>query len=193
MKRLVPLHPHWLAGTDADGYSFNVMGYALIEELQLLRSAGLTPGEVLRAATLEPARAMRQPEEFGLIKPHMRADLVLLPGNPMKIGADAFRTNAGVMAHGYWLDRAKLNSAMEGLSAIFDELDANAKITPDAGSLLLLHIKDLMDNGFVFDSMELVRVGAAFRRSGVPELARQFELLADVPTNGPCAGFLPSQ
>lgn len=192
MKRLVPLHPHWLAGTDADGYSFNVMGYALIEELQLLRSAGLTSGEVLRAATIEPARAMRQPEEFGLIKPHMRADLVLLQGNPMKIGADAFRMNAGVMAHGYWLDRAKLNSAMEGLSAIFDELDADGKITPDAGASLLGHLKELMDNGFVFNSNELVSVAAAFRRLGVSELARQFDLLADVPTNGPCAEFLPN-
>ena len=193
MKRLVPLHPHWLAGTDADGYSFNVMGYALIEELQLLRSAGLSPGEVLRAATLEPARAMRQPEEFGLVKPHMRADLVLLQANPMKIGADAFRTNDGVMAHGYWLDRTKLNSAMDGLAAVFDEPDANAKITLDAGSSLLRDTKELMDNGFAFDSNELVGVAAALRRSGFLEPARQFELLADVPTSGPCAEFLPSQ
>ncbi len=193
MKRLVPLHPHWLAGTDADGYSFNVMGYALVEELQLLRSAGLTPGEVLRAATIEPARAMRQPEEFGLIKPHMRADLVLLQANPLEIGAEAFRVNRGVMAHGYWLDRTKLNSALERLSAIFDESDANAKITPDAASSLLLRTKDLMDNGFVFDSNELVGVATALRRSGVSEVARQLELLADVPTSGPCAEFLPSQ
>jgi Amidohydrolase family len=193
MKRLVPLHPHWLAGTDADGYSFNVMGCALVEELQLLRSAGLTPGEVLRAATIEPARAMRQPEEFGLIKPHMRADLVLLQANPLEIGAEAFRMNRGVMAHGYWLDRTKLNSALEGLSAIFNESDANVKMTPDAASSLLPHTRDLMDNGFVFDSNELVGVATAFRRSGVPEVARQFELLADVPTSGPCAEFLPTQ
>jgi hypothetical protein len=193
MKLLVPLHPHWLAGTDADGYSFNVMGYALVEELQLLRSAGLTPGEVLRAATIEPARAMRQPEVFGLIKPHMRADLVLLQANPLEIGAEAFRMNRGVMAHGYWLDRTKLNSALEGLSAIFNESDANVKMTPDAASSLLLHTRDLMDNGFVFDSNELVGVATALRRSGVPEVARQFELLADVPTSGPCAEFLPTQ
>ncbi len=193
MKRLVPLHPRWLAGTDADGYSFNVMGYALIEELQLLRGEGLTPGEVLRAATVEPARALREPEEFGFIKPHMRSDLVLLAGNPLEVGADAFKMNGGVMAHGYWLDRAKLDSAMESLSTIFDEPDANVKITPDTGSALFLQIKERMDNGFVFDSNELMDVASVFRRSGVPDLARQFELLADVPTSGPCAEFLPSQ
>jgi hypothetical protein len=31
---------------------------------------------------------------------------------------------------------------MEGLGAIFDEADANAKITADAWSSLLLHVKE---------------------------------------------------
>jgi imidazolonepropionase-like amidohydrolase len=74
-----------LAGTDAVGQlgSSNVpLGLSLHQELQNLVEAGLTPAEVLRAATVVPATFHRIPDR-GVIAPGKRADLILLNSNPL--------------------------------------------------------------------------------------------------------------
>ncbi|MFC9999282.1 amidohydrolase family protein [Nocardia sp. NPDC127526] len=75
-----------LAGTDANaqaGVPFQPPhGAALHRELELLVSAGLTPAEALRAATLLPAEHFGL-HDRGLIEPGLRADLVLLDGDPL--------------------------------------------------------------------------------------------------------------
>ena len=191
MKRLIPLRPRWLAGTDADGYAFNIMGYALIEELQLLQEAGLTHGELIRAATSEPTRAMRREKEFGLISPGLRADLVLLDSNPLKAGAPAFRSNQGVMAHGYWLDRPKLDEALKKLAGIFAQPDADVEINREAVTGVIRRLTELAADGFVFDSSQLDDFAARLRKIGETESADQVEHLAGIPASGPCVGFLP--
>src|SRR5262249_21377389 len=103
VAKLAAEHAKVLAGTDAARYPYMVMGYALIDELHRLEHAGLSAPAVLRAATVEPARAMRVPQEFGEIKTGRRADLVLLDRNPLQ-STEAFDSRRGVMAHGYWLD-----------------------------------------------------------------------------------------
>ena len=52
-------------------------------ELAMLSRAGLSPLEVLTAATQTPARMLGLEDEIGLIESGMRADLVILPGNPL--------------------------------------------------------------------------------------------------------------
>jgi imidazolonepropionase-like amidohydrolase len=71
-----------LAGTDAfnPGTSH---GAALHRELELLVEAGLTPAEALTAATAAPAKAFRL-EDRGRIAPGLRADLVLVAGDPTR-------------------------------------------------------------------------------------------------------------
>jgi imidazolonepropionase-like amidohydrolase len=69
-----------LAGTDATSFG-PVHGAAMLRELPLLVAAGLSPVEALRAATSLPA------ERFGLgdrgrVAPGLRADLLLVGGNP---------------------------------------------------------------------------------------------------------------
>jgi imidazolonepropionase-like amidohydrolase len=74
-----------LAGTDTGlpTAALGVIGYGatLHAELELLVKAGLSPTQALAAATSAPARAFRLTDR-GLIRRGMRADLVLVQGDP---------------------------------------------------------------------------------------------------------------
>lgn len=78
-----------LAGSDAPNPG-TAHGASLHEELALLVRAGLSPMDALRAATSVPARRLGIPER-GRIAPGMRADLLLVDGNPL---ADITATRA---------------------------------------------------------------------------------------------------
>lgn len=54
------------------------------EEMELLAAAGVTPLEVLRAATLYPVRFLGLEDSAGTIFPGKRADLVILDANPLE-------------------------------------------------------------------------------------------------------------
>jgi len=71
-----------LAGTDT-GEPGTAPGFELHRELELLQSAGLTPAQALRAATLEPAKLMRRDDQ-GEVKKGNIADLVVLTANPLE-------------------------------------------------------------------------------------------------------------
>jgi imidazolonepropionase-like amidohydrolase len=74
-----------LAGTDTglSTAALGVIGYGatLHAELELLVEAGLSPTQALAAATSAPARAFRLTDR-GLIRSGMRADMVLVQGDP---------------------------------------------------------------------------------------------------------------
>ncbi|XXG97083.1 Histone H2A.Z-specific chaperone CHZ1 [Hypoxylon texense] len=74
-----------LAGTDMNnsGIFTMVAGKSLHHELELLVRAGLTPIEALRAATSLAAQHFHLPDR-GRISPGLRADLVLVEGEPDK-------------------------------------------------------------------------------------------------------------
>ena len=76
-----------LAGTDAPAPG-NAYGASLHRELELLVHAGLTPTQALIAATSAPARAFRLTDR-GRIAPGLRADLLLVDGDPT---VDALQT-----------------------------------------------------------------------------------------------------
>jgi imidazolonepropionase-like amidohydrolase len=78
-ERGVPL----VAGTDTPT-PWIVPGPSLHDELKLLNEAGIPPLEVLKIATYNAARALRHEDEFGSIRPGLRADLILLSGNPLE-------------------------------------------------------------------------------------------------------------
>jgi len=58
-------------------------GFGLHEELALMARAGIPPFEILRAATLEPARYFGMLDSLGTIAEGKIADLVLLGANPL--------------------------------------------------------------------------------------------------------------
>jgi Amidohydrolase family len=70
------------AGDDA-GYLYNLPGFGFIQELELLREAGFTPLEVIRAATQSGARALGHEDQVGMLKLGMKADIVAIKGNPL--------------------------------------------------------------------------------------------------------------
>ena len=70
-----------VAGTDA-GNIGTPHGPALFRELELMRDAGLTPREVLTAATAGGARLMGR-DDLGRLEEGMQADLVVLDDNPL--------------------------------------------------------------------------------------------------------------
>ncbi len=96
-----------LAGTDAPAFCAGP-GAALSQELRLLHEAGLSPIEVLRAATLMPARHFGFGKRFGRILTGRPADLVLLSGDPLK-SLEAYERPVGVLARGRWWSKAELN------------------------------------------------------------------------------------
>ncbi|MFL6263710.1 MAG: amidohydrolase family protein [Thermoanaerobaculia bacterium] len=69
-----------LAGTDAPNPG-TTHGASIHRELELLVSAGLTPVQALAAATSTPARIFGL-QDRGRIAPGLRADLVLVKGDP---------------------------------------------------------------------------------------------------------------
>lgn len=73
-------------GSDS-GFIWKLYGFGYIEELELLQEAGFTPLEVIQAATSNGARTLADPKgeapSFGMVKPGMSADLVIVPENPL--------------------------------------------------------------------------------------------------------------
>jgi imidazolonepropionase-like amidohydrolase len=67
-----------VAGSDT-----NLPGYGLNRELELYVQAGLTPLQALQTATIIPATVMHHAADSGTIEPGKRADLILVPGNPL--------------------------------------------------------------------------------------------------------------
>jgi imidazolonepropionase-like amidohydrolase len=92
-----------LAGTDGP-LPPTEPGKSLHRELELLVEAGLTPLQALAAATSAPARAFGLPDR-GRIAPGLRADLVLVDGDPT-VDITATRRIVAVWKRGVALERS---------------------------------------------------------------------------------------
>jgi hypothetical protein len=103
-----------LAGTDAMGLPMIIPGRSLIRELELLNRSGLSPYEVIRTATVNPAKFLGRDREFGTLAPGRRADLMLLDRNPLE-SLSALDRPAGVMVRGRWLPRDRLDEMLSAL------------------------------------------------------------------------------
>jgi imidazolonepropionase-like amidohydrolase len=70
------------------GFIYQLWGFGYILELELLQEAGFSPLEVIQAATINGARTLNDPKhlepQFGLVRPGMIADLVIVPENPLQ-------------------------------------------------------------------------------------------------------------
>jgi imidazolonepropionase-like amidohydrolase len=69
------------------GFIYNTFGFSTIQEMELLQQAGFHPLEVIRGATLHAAETLfkpkGQPVEFGVVRPGLLADLVVVEENPL--------------------------------------------------------------------------------------------------------------
>jgi imidazolonepropionase-like amidohydrolase len=74
-------------GSDS-GFIYQTYGFGYILELEMLQEAGFHPLEVIRSATLNGALTMHEPKgrpiDFGIIRPGLLADMVLVDQNPLE-------------------------------------------------------------------------------------------------------------
>ena len=83
LKRAVAAGVRVAAGTDA-GNPGTLHGPAIHRELELLAQAGLTPLQVLSAATRDAAYAYSPKPHIGLVRAGFRADLLVLDADPTR-------------------------------------------------------------------------------------------------------------
>lgn len=95
-----------LVGTDT---AFG--GFRFHDEMAHLVRAGLTPAEVLRAATIDAARYAGLADVAGSVEVGKRADLVLLEANPLTNIANTRRVSA-VVQDGRLYDRNRLDQLL---------------------------------------------------------------------------------
>ena len=88
-------------GSDS-GFIYQLYGFGTILEMEMLQEAGFHPLEVIRSATMHGAEALHNPSgreiDFGVIRPGLLADLLIVDENPvenMKVlyGTGAVRLN----------------------------------------------------------------------------------------------------
>ena len=117
-SRLSRVTDRFIAGTDTGGYAYQVPGYALLEEVRIFESLGLSPYQALETATINSARAMRKEQEMGTIEVGKRADFVMLSKNPLLSSAHLSAVE-GVGVRGIWLDRSELDRIESRLEQLF--------------------------------------------------------------------------
>jgi imidazolonepropionase-like amidohydrolase len=84
------------AGTDVTG--------TMVEEVALLREAGMSPEDSLRAATINGAELMGLQNEIGTLAVGKAADVILVKGDPLA-SADALKSVRRIYRNGHRLDR----------------------------------------------------------------------------------------
>jgi imidazolonepropionase-like amidohydrolase len=103
-----------LLGTDAP-HPYVVPGFSVHQELQNLVDAGLTPYEAIKAGTHDAAECLGEQNEFGTISAGLRADLLLIDGNPLEDVRNAAE-RIGVMSRGRWFPQSELQAMLDKLA-----------------------------------------------------------------------------
>jgi imidazolonepropionase-like amidohydrolase len=99
-----------LAGTDPF-VPCVIPGFSMKDELEQLYEAGLTPYQVLEAATSNAARFLGTAKETGTIAAGKIADFVLVDANPLIDVDNVFRQD-GVMLRGRWFPEDELQAQL---------------------------------------------------------------------------------
>ncbi len=73
-------------GSDS-GFIYSTYGFGYVTELEMLQEAGFHPLEVVQAATMNGALTLHEPKgkdiEFGVVRPGLLADLIIVDQNPL--------------------------------------------------------------------------------------------------------------
>ena len=98
-------------GSDA-GTMYTLPGIATHNEMSLMKQAGLSDYDVLKAATINAATILGVDKQYGSIEVGKVADLVLVKNNPLAdIGL--LREPIAVVKNGQWLSQQKLQALKE--------------------------------------------------------------------------------
>jgi len=106
-----------LLGSDAPQV-FQVPGFSIHQELEILVESGLTPYEALRAGTYNVADYFDALDEFGTVEVGRVADLLLVEGNPLEDVRNVANL-AGVMVRGRWVPATEIDERLEAIAASY--------------------------------------------------------------------------
>jgi imidazolonepropionase-like amidohydrolase len=90
---------------------FNVPGFSIHHEIEMMSKAGMSNLEILRTGTVNPALYFDQKGEWGVIKKGASADFVLVENNPLEDLSTMKRPITVVMG-GKFYDRARLDAEL---------------------------------------------------------------------------------
>lgn len=117
-----------MAGTDAND-TMIFPGSSLHDELKLLAQAGLSPMDVLRAATTIPAEYLHRTADLGGLSKGKLADIVLLTASPLDNVASS-QTITTVIQNGRVSDRAALDKMLQDVKEANAAAAAAGSTTP---------------------------------------------------------------
>lgn len=100
-----------LLGTDL-GPNLTVAGYILHSEIELWKKQGIDDFEILKAGTINVARALGIDDELGTIELGKRADFILVDENPLQ-DARNMKKLSGVFHNSRWYDEKGLQQLQE--------------------------------------------------------------------------------
>jgi imidazolonepropionase-like amidohydrolase len=103
-----------IVGTDEPVYTNLLPGFAYHRELLAMTYAGIPNASVLKAATINGARALKVDDQLGSIEPGKLADLVIVQGNPLQ-DIKAARNVRMVIKDGVAYDPEELLQSAEGM------------------------------------------------------------------------------
>jgi hypothetical protein len=102
-----------MVGTDlANAYVF--AGSSVHDEMEFFEQAGIPAADILRAATIVPAKFCEIDDRLGSIAPGKTASLVLLRANPLE-DVSHVREIEGVFLRGRYYDRATLDVKLDNV------------------------------------------------------------------------------
>lgn len=96
-----------LVGSDS-GVLLSPHGIATHTEMKLMREAGIESFDVLAAATINPAQALKLSDKIGQIKPELIADFIFTTSNPI-VDLSVLKEPSAVIKKGHWYTNKELN------------------------------------------------------------------------------------
>jgi imidazolonepropionase-like amidohydrolase len=102
---------------DDSGIQNSLPGYAALQQLERMADSGMTPSQVLVAATRASAEVLRL-TDMGSIAPGKSASFVVLDANPLERLANA-RKISRVYLRGQEVDRAALRAQWRGKAGAY--------------------------------------------------------------------------
>lgn len=110
---------NFLLGSDAPQV-FNVPGFSLHHELQVLNKVGISNYKLLQSGTKNPAAFFSTQGQYGTIEIGATADLILLSENPLTNIQNAQKIE-GVMVGKEWLSKAVIDTRLKEIAQQYEE------------------------------------------------------------------------
>lgn len=95
---------------------FNVPGFSIHHEIELMAKAGMSNYEILKSGSINPAKYFEEEGDWGLIQSGASADFVLVKENPLE-NLETLKNPIAVIMKGNYYDRARLDNELAKIEA----------------------------------------------------------------------------